>query len=75
VLGFKIYGGITLARRNPHAWGWGLATAIIGCTQLWLLFLCCLTPIIPLSVGIYTLVILCLPNVRIYLRASSANPL
>ena len=71
LLGFKICGGVKLARRSPHAWGWGLAAAIIGCTQFWMFLICCVMSIIPVGVGIFTLVILCQSNVRNYLRANA----
>jgi hypothetical protein len=74
VLGFKVFGGIKLVRRSPRAWGWGLATAIIGCTQFWMFLICCAMSIIPVGVGIYTLVVLCQTSVRNYLRACAADP-
>ena len=68
MLGFKIFGGIKLLRRGPHVWGWGLALAIMGCAEIWTVFLCCPMYLVPLGIGIYTLVILSLPNVRLFLR-------
>jgi hypothetical protein len=75
VLGFKIAGGIKLLRRSPRAWGWGLAAAIIGCTEVWMFSPCCLMPILPIGIGIFSIVVLCLPNVRLYLRLGPTDVL
>ena len=66
----KAVNKLQLAR--PHAWGWALAAGIIGCTQLFCASCCCLQ----VAAGVYTVVILCLENVRRHLAAVQVqNPL
>jgi hypothetical protein len=71
VLGFKIYAGVKLLRRSRHAWGWGLAAAIIGCAEIWALSPCCIG-LLHIGIGVYSLVILCLADVRLYLQRGVA---
>jgi hypothetical protein len=59
----KAIGTRKLQKAGPGAWGWGLTAGIIGCAQL-LCGSCCCLQVLP---GIYTIVILCLQNVRQYL--------
>ena len=65
IMGLKVIGGLMLLRGNRHAWGWGLAAGIAGCVHFWSCP-CCLASI---ADGTYTIVILCLPQVKAYLRA------
>ena len=46
----------------------GLAAGIIGCTQLW----CCYSCLLPMAIGIFTIIVLSLSNTRNYLRVSAA---
>ncbi len=64
----KLIGGNKLLRTSRHAWGWGLAAGIVGCTQFW----CSVACIVPLAGGIYTIWILCRQDVRRYLREEAA---
>jgi len=59
----KAIGGTKMLRHSPGAWGWGLAAGIVGCVQLW----CSLACVVPMSAGIYTIIILCLDHVRRFL--------
>lgn len=52
-----------LRRASPQAWGWSLAAGIIGCAQVFFISCCCLQ----VAAGIYTVVILCLSNVKAHL--------
>ena len=63
----KIIAATKMRRRSRHAFGWGLAAGIVGCIQIWCGVLCMPACIIPLGVGIYTIVIVCLDYVRAYL--------
>ena len=68
----KVIGTRKLQLARPHAWGWALAAGIIGCTQLFCASCCCLQ----VAAGVYTVVILCLENVRRHLAAVQVqNPL
>ena len=60
----KFIGAVKLLRRARNAWGWGLAAGIVGCVELW----CSLGCVIPLAVGIYTIIILCFEHVRRYMQ-------
>ncbi|HVS72826.1 MAG TPA: hypothetical protein VHQ47_16335 [Phycisphaerae bacterium] len=60
----KLVGATKLLHTSRNAWGWGLATGIVGCGQFW----CGLTCVLPMAAGIYTIVILCREDVRRYLR-------
>ena len=69
----KLIAGIKLLRGSSRAWGWGLAAGIAGCTQIWCSYFC----LIPLAVGIFTIVVLCLNDTRVYLstpRSTNVNP-
>jgi len=69
----KLIGGIKILRRSSGAWGFGLVSGILGCLQIWCSYLC----LIPLAVGVFTIVVLSLENSRRYLRenpASGAGP-
>jgi len=63
VCGLKLIAATKLLRVRRHAWGFGLAAGIVSCTQFW----CSLFCVLPMGAGIYTIVILCLENVRRYL--------
>jgi hypothetical protein len=73
VVGFKTCGGVKLLRRGPRAWGWGLAAAIIGCAEIWTIYPCCAPALLQIGIGVYSLIVLCNPNVRRYLRLDSAD--
>jgi hypothetical protein len=62
----------TLARRGPWAFGWTLAAAIVDFfSLLW----CSMGCILPLAAGVYSIVIVCLEQVRAELRkGESAAP-
>ena len=72
VIGFKLVGAIKLIRLGRNAWGWGLATAILQCTELWQVEPCCVMFILPLGAGVYTIIILCMPHVRRYLQQGTS---
>ena len=62
-----------LRKNAQYAWGLGLTAGITGCAEI--MFLCVsmscffvFVAWIPLGVGIYTLVVLCLENVRRYIN-------
>lgn len=59
----KVTAGIKLLRRGSMAWGLGLAAGIVGSLQLWCLYGC----VLPLAVGVFTIVVMCLQNTRNYL--------
>jgi len=59
----KLIGGIKLLRKSRGAWGFGLAGGIIGCVQLWCSYFC----VLPMGVGIFTIVVMALGNTRRYL--------
>ncbi len=67
----KLIAGIKILRRRRSAWGWGLAVGIVGCLQLWCVYFC----VVPLGVGIFTIVVMSLEGVRRYLRDSAAGTL
>jgi hypothetical protein len=64
----KLTAGLKLIRFGKSAGGWGLAAGIFGCTQLWCSYFC----VLPLACGVFTIVVVCLENVRAYLRDSCA---
>lgn len=67
----KIIAGMKLLRRRRNAWGWGIAAAIAGMPQIW----CSLFCVLPLGVGIFTLVALLRGNAREYLASEAGtNP-
>jgi len=63
----KCIGAFKLLRQGKNAWGWGLAAGICGCVQVWTFEPCCLPMILFMGIGIFTVVISCLTNVRAYL--------
>jgi len=67
----KVIAGMKLLRRRRNAWGWGIAAAITGMPQFWCSIFC----VIPLAVGIFTLVAMVRGNAREYLASEAAtNP-
>ncbi|HEY4328995.1 MAG TPA: hypothetical protein VGN88_04605, partial [Phycisphaerae bacterium] len=60
----KLTGGVKLLRRTRFAWGIGLSGGIVGCMQLWCSYFC----VLPMGIGIFTIVVLALENSRRYLR-------
>jgi hypothetical protein len=67
----KLIAGIKMLRRKPGAWGWSLAGGIFGCTQLWCSYFC----VLPMGIGVFTIVVCCLDTVRRYLRDAAAGTL
>jgi len=65
----KLVGGIKLLRRSRGAWGFGLAGGIVGCLQVWCLYFC----VLPMAVGIFTIIIMALENTRRYLHDNPAS--
>jgi len=65
----KLIGGIKLLRHSRGAWGWGLTAGIVGCVQLW----CSLFCVLPLAVGIYTIVAMSMESVRRFLADPDAR--
>lgn len=66
----KLTGGIKLLRRSRNAWGWGLASGIIGCVALWCSYGC----FIPMAAGIFTIVVLSKKSVRTFLLSPGNAP-
>jgi len=65
----KLIAGIKLLRRKQGAWGWALAGGIIGCVQIWCSYFC----VLPMGIGIFTIVVCCLETVRRYLADSASG--
>jgi hypothetical protein len=65
----KLIAGIKLLRRSHGAWGWGLTAGIVGCVQIW----CSLFCILPLGVGIYTIIAMSMETTRRYLASARAE--
>lgn len=66
--GAQVAGGVQLLRRGRNAWGFGLGAAIASMVEFWNCP-CCL---LYMAAGVYTVVILCQNNVRVYLKQSDA---
>jgi len=67
----KTIAGLKLLRGGTRAWAWGLTSGIVSCIELlW----CSLACFLPMAAGIFTIVILCKPNVQAYLRERPAGP-
>ncbi|HEY4329957.1 MAG TPA: hypothetical protein VGN88_09485 [Phycisphaerae bacterium] len=62
----KTIGGIKLLLKGKHAWGLGLTGGIAASLEFWSCPCCFLS----IAAGVYTIVILCLGHVRVYLRMS-----
>ena len=56
-----------LVRRSRNAWGLALAAAIVCCVQ----FQCSIFCVLPLGIGVYTIVVLVQESVRRYLQDSA----
>ena len=67
----KLIASSQLLKRGKHAWGWGLALGIISCAQVWMFIPCCVPAILPLGAGVFTIVVVCLPHVRMYLAGAN----
>ncbi|HVT80293.1 MAG TPA: hypothetical protein VHM90_06505 [Phycisphaerae bacterium] len=67
----KLVAGIKLLRRKPGAWGWTLAGGIVGCMQIWCSYFC----VLPMGIGVFTIVVCCLDTVRRYLADSASGAL
>lgn len=65
----KITAGVKLLRLKKYPGVWGLVAGVVGCTQLWCGALC----VFPLAVGIYTVVVFCLKDVKAYLRRETGE--
>lgn len=65
----QCYAGLRLVRKKPRSWGWGLAAAIVSMVHLWCSYAC----FIPLSFGIFGLVVMCLENSQRYMKSWNDN--
>jgi hypothetical protein len=59
----KLVAGMKLLKLRPNARGWTLAAGIVGCGQLWCSYFC----VLPLGIGIYSIVVACLDSVKQHL--------
>jgi hypothetical protein len=71
VCGPILFGAIRLLRGGSRTWAWGLTSAILCCCHIWMFMGCCAVMVIPIGAGVYSIVILCLSNVRQYLQGGA----